>query len=78
MTLTYRGLAKTTEILWLITGAAKAVALARLCADDPNIPAGRVGCDRVRFITDDSAVQVLKSHPPTGVHLWHRNVSPFF
>jgi 6-phosphogluconolactonase/glucosamine-6-phosphate isomerase/deaminase len=76
MTLTYRGLAKATEILWLITGAAKAVPLARLCADDWDIPAARVTCDRVRFVTDEGAVDALKTHAPKGVHLWHRNTSP--
>lgn len=76
MTLTYQGLAKGTEVLWLITGAAKADALCRLCADDPDIPAGRVKAGRVRFITDNSAVQVIERHPLAGVYLWHRKVDP--
>jgi 6-phosphogluconolactonase len=76
MTLTYRGLAKAIEILWLITGAAKAVPLARLCADDWDIPAARVTCDRVRFVTDADAVDALKTHAPKGVHLWHRVPRP--
>jgi 6-phosphogluconolactonase/glucosamine-6-phosphate isomerase/deaminase len=76
MTLTYRGLSKATEILWLVTGADKAPPLARLCADDREIPAGRVRSERVRFVTDDAAVQELAGRAQTGVHLWHRSVSP--
>jgi 6-phosphogluconolactonase len=72
MTLTYRGLAKAVEIIWLITGVAKAVPLARLCADDPDIPAVGVKCERMRFVTDAGAVDALKTNAPKGVHLWHR------
>jgi 6-phosphogluconolactonase/glucosamine-6-phosphate isomerase/deaminase len=75
MTLTYRGLSKATEILWLVTGADKAAPLARLCADDREIPAGRVISERVRFVTDDAAVRELQERPPAGVHLWHRSVA---
>jgi 6-phosphogluconolactonase len=75
MTLTYRGLSKATEIIWLVTGADKAAPLARLCTDDREIPAGRVRAERVRFVTDAAAVQELEDRPQTGVHLWHRRVS---
>ena len=42
MTLTYPALAAARSILWLVTGAEKPEALARLRAGDPSIPAGRV------------------------------------
>lgn len=76
MTLTYRGLAKATEVLWLITGAEKAAPLARLCADDWEVPAVRVTCERSRLVTDDAAVDALNTCVPKGVHLWHRSISP--
>ena len=76
MTLTYQGLSKATEVLWLITGADKAAPLGRLCANDWAIPAQRVSCERARFVTDGDAVSVLETDRPTGVHLWHRDTSP--
>lgn len=42
MTLTYPGLARAAQFLWLVTGGEKAGPLARLLAGDPGIPAGRV------------------------------------
>ena len=42
MTLTYPRIARARAILWLVTGADKGPALARLLAHDPEIPAGRV------------------------------------
>jgi 6-phosphogluconolactonase len=42
MTLTYPALAAARRILWLVTGADKREALAKLRAGDPSIPAGRV------------------------------------
>jgi 6-phosphogluconolactonase len=42
MTLTYPGLARGRAVLWLVTGAEKRNALARLLAHDRSIPAGRV------------------------------------
>lgn len=76
MTLTYRGLSRTAEIIWLITGATKAAPLARLCAGDPEVPAVRIACEQSRIVADDPAVQDLKTHPPREVHLWYRTVSP--
>ena len=42
MTLTYPAIAAAREVLWLVTGADKPDALAKLLAGDPSIPAGRV------------------------------------
>jgi 6-phosphogluconolactonase len=42
MTLTYPVLEQAPNVLWLITGADKADALARLRAGDHSIPAGRI------------------------------------
>lgn len=42
MTLTYPRIARARAILWLVTGADKGWALARLLDHDPEIPAGRV------------------------------------
>ena len=42
MTLTYPGLARAHQFLWLVTGSEKAEPLARLLAGDASIPAGRV------------------------------------
>jgi 6-phosphogluconolactonase len=64
MTLTYRGLSKAAEIVWLVTGAPKAAPLARLCAGDPGVPAVRIACEHSRIVADDPAVQDLKAHPP--------------
>ena len=50
MTLTYPALEAAREVLWLVTGADKREALAKLRAGDPSIPAGRV---RAREATAD-------------------------
>ena len=42
MTLTYPALAAARRIVWLVTGADKRDALAKLVGGDPSIPAGRV------------------------------------
>ena len=42
MTLTYPGLSRADELLWLISGADKKVPLAKLIRGDQSIPAGRV------------------------------------
>jgi 6-phosphogluconolactonase/glucosamine-6-phosphate isomerase/deaminase len=42
MTLTYPELARVRSLLWVVTGADKRDALAKLLDRDPSIPAGRV------------------------------------
>jgi 6-phosphogluconolactonase len=56
MTLTYPGLARGRQILWLITGADKKDALARLRKSDPSIPAGRVEAGQSLVFADEAAV----------------------
>ena len=55
MTLTYPILNRARRVLWLVTGADKASALARLRAGDPSIPAGRVRQDRAVLLADRAA-----------------------
>ena len=61
MTLTYPALAAAHEIVWLVTGAEKQDALARLLAGDSSIPAGRVENPRQLVITDAAAAPVQPS-----------------
>jgi 6-phosphogluconolactonase len=55
MTLTYPALARADQLLWLITGADKREALARLLAGDTSIPAGRVTAARSLVLADAAA-----------------------
>jgi 6-phosphogluconolactonase len=56
MTLTYPALARARQILWLITGADKQDALAKLLSGDTTIPAGRVHADASLVLADRAAV----------------------
>jgi 6-phosphogluconolactonase len=55
MTLTYPALARAAQLLWLITGADKRDALARLLDGDESIPAGRVRAARSLVLSDAAA-----------------------
>lgn len=55
MTLTYPMLDRSRRILWLVTGAEKAVMLSRLLAGDASIPAGRVRQEQALLLADRSA-----------------------
>jgi 6-phosphogluconolactonase len=55
MTLTYPVINRSRRILWLVTGAEKAVMLARLRAADPSIPAGRVRQENALLLADQAA-----------------------
>jgi len=61
MTLTYPVLNRARRILWLVTGGEKAGMLARLCAGDESIPAGRVRHDRALVLADQAAASPLDS-----------------
>ena len=55
MTLTFRAIDRARHILWLVTGAGKVAALARLLAGDRSIPAGRVRSDCADLLADVAA-----------------------
>jgi len=55
MTLTYPGLARARQLLWLVSGADKRDPLAKLLAADPSIPAGRVEADASIVMADRAA-----------------------
>ena len=55
MTLTYPALAAAREIFWLVTGADKPDALAKLRAGDASIPAGRVPDENAVLVCDRAA-----------------------
>ena len=55
MTLTYPPLDRARRIVWLVTGADKADALARLHAGDTSIPAGRVSGAHAVVLADRAA-----------------------
>jgi 6-phosphogluconolactonase len=55
MTLTYPAIDAARKILWLVTGAEKRDALAKLLAGDTSIPAGRVKNDEIIVVADEAA-----------------------
>ncbi len=55
LTLTFPALYRARRILWVVTGAAKATALARLLQGDRAIPAGLVRNDRALVLADVAA-----------------------
>ncbi len=56
MTLTYPALNRSRRILWVVTGADKAVMLLRLRDGDGSMPAGRIRRDRALVLADRAAV----------------------
>lgn len=60
MTLTYPVLARAREIVWLVSGDAKAKAVGQLARGDRSIPAGRVHQDRATLLIDPPAAAVLR------------------
>ena len=55
VTLTYPALSRADLLVWLVAGAEKRDALARLRAGDPSIPAGRVTATRSVILADAAA-----------------------
>jgi len=55
MTLTYPAIDEARQVLWLVTGAEKRDALARLMAGDESIPAGRVRNEAMTIVADEAA-----------------------
>jgi 6-phosphogluconolactonase len=56
MTLTYLGLARADQLLWLVSGSNKREALAKLLEGDESIPAGRVEAAQSLIMADRSAM----------------------
>jgi 6-phosphogluconolactonase len=61
MTLTFPILSRSRQVLWVVTGSAKAAMLARLREGDRSIPAGRVRRDHALVIADRAAAAALES-----------------
>ena len=59
MTLTYPAIGRARSIVWMITGADKALMLPRLMAGDGGIPGGRVPRDQAIVIADRAAAAGL-------------------
>jgi 6-phosphogluconolactonase len=57
MTLTYPALEAARRILWLVAGADKVDALAKLRAGDDSIPAGRIRNPHATLIAEQAAVE---------------------
>ena len=55
MTLTYPILNRARQVLWLVTGADKAVMVSRLYAGDTSIPAGRIQREHALVLADTPA-----------------------
>ena len=60
MTFTYPILNRAKQIIWLVTGRAKAEALQRLFAGDTQMPASRVRRDSAVIVADWAAAQLLR------------------
>lgn len=52
MSLTYKAIDRARRVMFLVTGDGKEEALARLLANDPSIPAGRVANPQTTVVTD--------------------------
>ncbi|MGB8890393.1 MAG: 6-phosphogluconolactonase [Candidatus Korobacteraceae bacterium] len=55
MTLTYPVINRSRRILWLVTGAEKVSAVAKLRAADPSVPAGRISQTQALLLVDRAA-----------------------
>ncbi len=55
MTLTYPGIGRASQLLWLVSGEDKRTSLEKLLASDPSIPAGRVEAGSSIVMADRAA-----------------------
>jgi 6-phosphogluconolactonase/glucosamine-6-phosphate isomerase/deaminase len=55
MTFTLAGIARARLALVTVEGEAKRDMMARVLADDPDVPASRIRADRVLWIVDPAA-----------------------
>jgi 6-phosphogluconolactonase len=63
MTLTYPMLNRARSLVWLVTGPEKAEMLARLCATDRSIPAGRIDQHQALVLADHDAAGAMAAGP---------------
>lgn len=63
MTLTLPVLSRARQVLWFVSGAAKAPAVRLLVEGDPSIPAARVETSRGLLLLDPAAAAELPAHP---------------
>jgi 6-phosphogluconolactonase len=70
MTLTFRALDRARAVLWVVAGADKRDALARLRNGDRSIPAGRVRSDRALLLADAAAVAPPADRLPWPMDGW--------
>lgn len=59
MTLTFPLINRARYVVWLVTGEEKAEMLARLCAGDGSVPAGRIQRERAAVFADQEAARAL-------------------
>lgn len=65
MTLTLPALSHARNVLWFVSGTAKAGVVLRLVDGDQSIPAGRVARARARLLLDPDAASALPHSIPT-------------
>jgi 6-phosphogluconolactonase len=66
LTLTFSTLNRARCVLWVVTGAEKAAALARLVKGDDSIPAGRIRRDGALLVADTAARDAVRVRPREG------------
>jgi len=54
---------RARRLLWVVTGAGKSAALARLRRGDPSIPAGRVRSDGALIVAETAAAVEIPAPP---------------
>ena len=59
MTLTFPLINRARSVLWLVTGEEKAEMLARLCAGDDSVPAGRIQRQQAVIFADEAAASLI-------------------
>ena len=69
LTCTFPLLARARQRVWLVSGAAKADALARVLAGDPALPAARVPRSASAWLVDRAAAAALDPNPPDPTDL---------
>lgn len=61
MTLTYPGIERARQLLWLVSGEDKQAPLGKLLASDPSVPAGRVDAGASLVMADRAAAPLTQA-----------------